>query len=234
MKFLVVLITTLLSMSAYGRTVTVNLADKDTIDLNGVIGPYLTNPAIDQIHERAGKAKVMTIAINSPGGEIYNGQRLISAMLMAKSRGTKFRCTVTTVAASMAFQILSFCDERLILAKSLLLWHPPRITMGGFGGVSMTPRESGAITRELVRLEKALTSDLLDNLPIPTKLFWQNYHDETLWFGEELVRIFEARTRNPVFEIVDDIKGVDTLQVKMPPSFFGRFMYVCPKTKCGY
>lgn len=228
MKFLVALIITLSSLSAYGRTVTVNLEDKDTIDLNGVIGAYLTNPAINRIHERAGKAKVITLAINSPGGEIYNGQRLISAMLMAKSRGTKFRCTVTTIAASMAFQILSFCDERLVLAKSLLLWHPPRISMGGFGGVTLTPRESGAITRELVRLERALTADLLDNLPFPTKVFWKNYHDETLWFGEELA----ARIKG--FTVVDDIKGVDTLQIKMPPSIFGRFMYVCPRAKCGY
>ena len=165
--------------------------------------------------------------INSPGGEIYSGQRLISAMQLAQSRGTQFKCAVSTLAASMAFQILSFCDHRYVMTNSLLLWHPPRIS----GNVILTPRDAVMVAKELLRLEKVLTDDLQDNLPIPSKVFWPNYHAETLWFGSEIGKLLPQS-----FTVVDDIDGLDTFEIRRDMFFQlnGILEYTCPVKKCNY
>lgn len=74
--------------------------------------------------------KPIDLIINSPGGSVVAGFWFINKMEAARAGGTKFRCYVPEVAASMAFQILLHCDERYSLDRAFLLWHRVRI-MGG-------------------------------------------------------------------------------------------------------
>lgn len=69
----------------------------------------------------------ITIILDSPGGEVYAGFRFTDLMAAAKQQGTSFKCIVTTMAASMAFHILTKCDERVALSGALLLWHRARV-----------------------------------------------------------------------------------------------------------
>lgn len=69
----------------------------------------------------------MTIVLDSPGGSVMAGLRLIELMTAAQARGVKFDCVVHHMAASMAFQILTQCDERLTYDGALLLWHGARV-----------------------------------------------------------------------------------------------------------
>lgn len=212
---------------AYSRTYTVDLDNPNTINLNGVITYNLVNPFIDQIHYRAAEGtKSMLMVINSPGGEVYSGQLLIQAMQMAQEQGVHFRCIVSTIAASMAFQILSYCDEKMALPGSLLLWHPVRINFGGFGGTTLTPNQAKELSVELSRLETVLVSELRRNFSgVPKNFFYHHYNAETLFFAREVSSMLGLKLYN-------NIKGIDTMHVRRDNSFSGRISYICPIEKC--
>jgi ATP-dependent protease ClpP protease subunit len=63
------------------------------------------------------------IVIDSPGGEVDAGQRMISDMDAERANGVKMICVVEARAHSMAFNLLTHCDVRLAADGSLLLFH---------------------------------------------------------------------------------------------------------------
>lgn len=67
------------------------------------------------------------ILINSRGGRVDSGKRMIEAMAAFKTSPTV--CVVEGDAMSMAFNFLSFCDVRLATKGSLLLAH--KMAIGG-------------------------------------------------------------------------------------------------------
>lgn len=89
----------------------------------------------------------INLIIASPGGDIFTGSIFIAYIEAARTYGTPIRCYVPTLAASMAFQILLHCDERVALPSARLLWHEAR-----YGGVGEVP-----LTEDILR-------DLLDGL----------------------------------------------------------------------
>jgi len=100
----------------------------------------------------------------------------MSVMRQAQAKGVELNCYVTGMAASMAFQILAFCDNKYALPYSMLLWHPVRAT----NIRSLTPDQSRTLARHLVELEKYLIDELRSNFDIEDEVFWHHYHEETL------------------------------------------------------
>lgn len=139
------------------------------------------------------------IVINSPGGSIYDGMQMLSAMSVAQARGVKIRCFVPMLAASMAYQIFAACNERYTLVFSLLLWHPGKIS-------NEKPMSSQALAysqKELKAIETDLNTRLMDAMDVDARFFYYHYWHETLWFAAELNR------QVPDFiTIVDDFTGV--------------------------
>lgn len=149
----------------------------------------------------------MYILINSPGGSVFVGYTIISAMERAKARGVRFVCGVTGMAASMAFQIFAHCDERYSLGYSMFLWHPVRISLGGgFGaGIALTPQLAKSLYEDLAQVESIMRPFLIRTLQMDPALFDMHYLAETLHYAGPLVAL------SPDFmRIVEDYKGIPT------------------------
>ena len=103
-------------------------AKTQVIEIIGVINGRSIVPLISDLYKMINTTtQDIHIVLNSPGGGIYVGLQFINAIEAAKSKGVKVKCYVSGIAASMAFQILTHCNERYALRYSLLLWHPPRV-----------------------------------------------------------------------------------------------------------
>ncbi len=63
------------------------------------------------------------VVINSPGGYLDAGNRIIDMINFERALGTRTICMVTHKAQSMAFNILTHCDVRLAVAKATLMFH---------------------------------------------------------------------------------------------------------------
>jgi ATP-dependent protease ClpP protease subunit len=63
------------------------------------------------------------ILINSPGGYIETGERMLKLMRMEKASGTRVVCFVTGSASSMAFNFLTHCDVRLMSPNKMSVVH---------------------------------------------------------------------------------------------------------------
>ena len=68
--------------------------------------------------------KKIIIKLNSGGGSIFAGFKLIHRMLELQAQGIKFVGVVDRFCASMCFQSLQFMDVRLGYPFSMLLDHP--------------------------------------------------------------------------------------------------------------
>jgi ATP-dependent protease ClpP protease subunit len=153
--------------------------------IQGVVGRNIVKQA-DYLTALAKKStKPVTLIINSPGGSVYAGLQFINAMIAVQSKGVEINCYVSGMAASMAFQILAFCDERYAMEYSMLLWHPPAYV----GSMRVTPRKAGYLKSELVSIEQTLVPKLLKELDIPKKLFVYHYLKETFWTARALVNV---------------------------------------------
>lgn len=65
----------------------------------------------------------LVIVINSVGGRVDAGAGMLRMMYMAHTTGVKLVCVVPGVAASMAFNIMSFCDERYAVQDAQMVVH---------------------------------------------------------------------------------------------------------------
>lgn len=68
--------------------------------------------------------KLVSIKLNSPGGSIFAGIKLINKLAKYQSKGIKFRGIVGRYCMSMCFVTLQVLDERLIYKYGMLLDHP--------------------------------------------------------------------------------------------------------------
>jgi ATP-dependent protease ClpP protease subunit len=150
--------------------------------------------------------------INSPGGAVGPGMAVVDSMVMAKKRGVTFKCAVGVLAASMAFIILSECQERYALPNAKLLFHPISLS---------TP---GSRVQELIlnldttkNQEYRIMGRLKDLMGLGWKDFHRNYFAETSWSATELANYTK---RAKFLTIVDRIeKGGENLFKYRKPGF---------------
>lgn len=199
------LLTTLLLMLGLSAPASADPAfslGEDVLIVEGVVARQMSRLANDLLKIKHDDPGTIDIVINSPGGSVYSGWVFINAMRIMQDRGYTLRCTVTTMAASMAYQILAECDKRYAFAYSTLLWHPVRIQ----GMFTLTPKEAIGLMKQLMRIEKQLVNDLRAKFDVSDKEFWSHYHAETLHIAAQLVPM-----SGNFITIVDDIGGVESL-----------------------
>lgn len=151
--------------------------------------------------------------INSPGGSVFVGTSILDAMNVARARGSKIRCVVGALAASMAFIILSECDERYTLPNAKLLFHP--VSTGG----------QGRLQEMIIQLKMVdgLEQKIMKRLQASMRLEWKQFHMfyfAEVWFhGHQL-----ADHAKGFLTMVDDVKGTDKLFVvqRERASIFGK------------
>lgn len=191
-----------------------------TQTIDGVVDQSIFVKAEElMIISQLGKLKNVTLFINSPGGSVFAGSVYLNAMQVAQARGARFKCYVPQLAASMAFSILAYCNERYAFEGALFLWHPPRVVLNN---TLLTPRDAEILSRDLNSLSKRMAAELLERMPIERKAFWYHFNAETLHSTEEL------QTLSPGWiKTVDDMPGVASL---IPGNGGSEGMYYSPST----
>lgn len=153
--------------------------------------------------------KPINILINSPGGSVPAGLQLVEAMHIAQARGVKIRCAVTTLAASMAYVVLSQCNERYALSNSLLLFHPARAMLMF---AVLKSDDARYMAEELAAIDSDISDLLQDSMGVVTgeHKAWFDYHfqHETLWPASRLSRVMP---NNRWITIVSDIRSDGSL-----------------------
>lgn len=76
------------------------------------------------------KRKTITIFVNSEGGSLFDGNSLIDAILMSK---TKIRAVAMDFVASMAYLIFLACDERYGFKNAVYLMHDGELSLSNSG-----------------------------------------------------------------------------------------------------
>lgn len=125
----------------------------------------------------------VTIVINSPGGEVYTGYIFYKYLDALHARGTHIRCVVKDMAASMAFQILTHCNSRYALSKSLLLWHRVRIS----GSLTITAPLADTLRREMDLMDQRIYKEVVGAFPeVPDSVLSYHFEKETLHTAEDI------------------------------------------------
>lgn len=149
----------------------------------------------------------INILINSPGGSVYDGTTMIDLLNVAYNRGITVNCYVAGTAASMAFIILSHCENRYVLPHSKLLFHPVSIFLFGVYEIYMIEK----YIQQTLETERLIKSKLLYAMGMDEALFETNYQIGTLWHGSELASVTDG-----FLKVVADIKGFKNLYKTLP------------------
>ena len=183
-------------------TGSVKLNPKRLLTLSGVIDESMFGQANRLIELADLDSDPIDIVIASPGGYISHGLMFIQAMTEVKKKGIVIRCYVTSLAASMAFNIFTQCSERYALPYATLLFHSPRIS----GQFTIDAQGARQLSAGLNELEKLLLSMILPVMGINQhsgQWFAHSYNTERLFLATEL------ETENPVkwYVVVARIEG---------------------------
>lgn len=175
MKFLITMFLSLFALAASAKDA-VTLSPERTIVLAGVITDSIVGPTISTMEKLAKTGKDVDIIISSPGGSVIAGNLIVDRMSQLKHDGVKFRCFVRDLAASMAFQLLLFCDERYATPHSFLLWHPVRIFAQGV----MTAQAASSLATQLAQADEVALHDLRAHMAMGEAELVAHFYNETL------------------------------------------------------
>lgn len=116
----------------------VELGQENFVRLVGEIDDFSAARFIQELYSVSAKNPVVTVYIDSPGGAVLSGMRMIDAVvgLKAVRPGVRLQCFAQN-AASMAFIFLqTSCDRRVVSSLTILMSHQASFgTMGKAGEV---------------------------------------------------------------------------------------------------
>lgn len=168
----------------------VRVNPESAVVIDGVISRGNIDEVGDAILDMAqGGVDQVDMIINSPGGEVITGFMFINKLESAKALGIHVRCFVPEVAASMAFSILTHCDERYALERSFLLWHRARVSMGGLFGQPMTGPELLKAGRDLESMDKLILKEVLSTVDMSEDDIKYHFEAETLHVAVNLHKL---------------------------------------------
>jgi ATP-dependent Clp endopeptidase proteolytic subunit ClpP len=119
-----------------------------TIELYGPVGVNAIYAAITITRMNQDSNKPIFLLLDSPGGSVLTGARLISAMQTSKA---PIFTVCTNMCASMAFMIHQYGVKRFALDRAILMSHPA--TVGYEGDVDRISSFIGTIKRYTNKLE---------------------------------------------------------------------------------
>ena len=172
--------------------------------LEGEINEESITPLVDGLSNAPhGKGDVVVIEINSPGGEVDSGFRLVKAIERYPS---KVICVVDGEADSMASYVLVSCDVRAMTKRSMVMIHQPAIGGDGPGRIN----EFDNIIGWLMAEETAMFEHYAGHMHITVgelrsrcdggREFWMDWHGAKKYGAVDMVvdRVADAmRTASP-------------------------------------
>ena len=127
------------------------------------------------------------IRINSGGGQVTTGMRLVHLMHAAQRQGVKFTCVVDTRAASMALVIFSECDSRFATFGSSILWH----SAATYTNEKMNEFTIAKLQKEILKLNRALW--------VKTKKYFSNAYWTKHFKASDWIDVSEIESKNDEF-----------------------------------
>lgn len=111
----------LLCLSTYGLSQDIELTTQNTVVLRGPIVSSSASKFIADFHrlEHQDEIKIIYVYIKSPGGSIFAGDYIANIMKSSKKKVV----SIVDFAASMAFHVSHFAQQRLILPSGTLMQH---------------------------------------------------------------------------------------------------------------
>tara|TARA_B100001121_G_C18697031_1_gene625451 strand:- start:59 stop:850 length:792 start_codon:yes stop_codon:yes gene_type:complete len=107
---------------------TINLNENNLVNIRGPINSDSTNKFFQDIM-KLDKEQEINIFINSPGGSVMEGLKIVNYIEML-NQNVKVNC-IADFAASMAFIITQSCKNRYALKSSLLMQHQMSLMNSG-------------------------------------------------------------------------------------------------------
>lgn len=163
----------------------IDLTTLKVIRMYGPVTSYSVRTAIDDLlktHDLPGDRLVL---IDSPGGEVGAGQRLIDTLMIEHNSGTRIVCVAINNAHSMAFNIMSFCDVRLATAGTKMVAHKIAISYIMGRGTAKNLRE---IARELDRYDEPYCVQNSKILHLTRKEYDKYADRDYMWKVAELLK----------------------------------------------
>lgn len=133
-----------------------------TMVLKGSVFDRRTDPLVNKLYQLdADSNEPVWLILNSPGGSIEDGMRLISAM---KAADSPIYCVVDSKAYSMAAVILQFCDYRIAQKYSDIMFH--EASFGVRGSMSLVKSQVDHVMQYLLEFDQAIAQQL--KMPLKT------------------------------------------------------------------
>lgn len=163
----------------------VSIRTKKVAEISGPIDGWSEYDYESQIRSTQELPGDRVIMINSPGGSVEDGEKMIRLMREEQSHGIKQICVVTQMAHSMAFNLLTQCDVRIMVKSGSSVVHKVRVQL--FGVYTAARMRDMAIEMDLIdepyRLSNARAMHL--NLDDYDKFA----DEETEWSAADLMAI---------------------------------------------
>jgi len=143
-------------------------------EINESNGPNIAQ----EILSLADSPKPMFILLNSPGGSIFYGNAIVSAIQSAKG---PVNTVCVQICASMAAMIHQYGTNRYVINRSILMFHPASGGgSGGDGDVDKSVADANFIQRFIAKMEENAA-----NRAKLTFLEYKFYSGTDLWVDSE-------------------------------------------------
>lgn len=120
------------------------------------------------------------IVIDSPGGDVGLGLKLIKAMRAIEARGTVIQCHVDGIAASMAAVILQACTIRTMDRQASILFHTASVS-----SASGNAWELARTIKEIQSANDQMAIFVVGRLCIHMAEYKKKIADTDWWLGYE-------------------------------------------------
>lgn len=128
------------------------------------------------------------IEIDSPGGEVEAGNRMLHLLEKEQEAGVKLTCVVLHQASSMAFNILTHCDARLAMPRAKMLVH--KVAAGNvFLGERMTAHRMREIAHDLDEADAPFRRDNAIAMHLSLRDYDLFADNETVWSANTLLKM---------------------------------------------
>jgi ATP-dependent protease ClpP protease subunit len=171
------------------------MTSKNTVVLGTDINEFSVTNTINKLN--TSNEKQMYLMINSPGGAIFEGQRLLDYL---DTTDKEIVC-VARIAASMAFVTLQHCKTRLVLHGSVLMAHHALINTAD--GNTHTVKQKDKAD-PLYRIDWEMDSFIAKRLGITIEEWFKIIDEPQYWIGADEIMGFKLK-------LVDDVVKVSCL-----------------------
>lgn len=137
----------------------------------------------------------ITLYINSPGGDVFDGEAFCDLIVQSK---TPIRAVCLGMAASMAFRIFICCHERIAFKNSVLLMHDGEIAISNSTKKAMD-------TIKFFQCMEQRTKELVLNHTTMTEDFYDKHYDQEFYcYGND-----DAKSLGCVDKVIGEDVDID-------------------------